>query len=62
VKRWRDLLLGGLAGIVLCYVAIDWRIGAADAYAQMYAVGANDAFTRLQQCQNPTHQWPRKRL
>lgn len=44
-----------------CYLVISWRIGAADAYAKLYAVGAMNAYSELQQCQRQTSPWPRKR-
>lgn len=57
----KSFLLGALAGVIGCYLVISWRIGAADAYAKLYAVGAMNAYSELQQCQRQTSPWPRKR-
>ena len=42
-------LAGALAGIVACYLLIDWRIGASEAKANLYQVGAMQAYELLGQ-------------
>ena len=43
-------LAGALAGIVACYLLIDWRIGASEAKANLYQVGAMQAYDLLNKC------------
>ena len=43
-------LVGALAGIVACYLLIDWRIGASEAKANLYQVGAMQAYDLLNKC------------
>lgn len=61
MKSPKAFLLGMLAGLIACYLTMSWRIGAADAHAKLYAVGAMTAYEQLQQCQGRSSPWPRKR-
>lgn len=44
-------LAGMLAGVIACYLLIDWRIGASEAKANLYQVGAMQAFDQLGRCE-----------
>lgn len=44
------VLAGALAGVIACYLLIDWRIGASEAKANLYQVGAMQAYQMLDQC------------
>ena len=60
MKRLLPLLLAFLAGIGVCYLTVDWRIGAADGYAKLYATGAMQAYAALDKCQDATRpKWAR---
>ena len=62
MRRAGTFLLGVLVGLVLCYVTMDWRIGAAESARDLYLVGAMNAFQQLDQCTGQQGaQWPRKR-
>lgn len=60
MRRTKSFLVGALLGVVVCYQLVQWRIGAATAYAQVYAVAIAEMADQLQQCAAPTR-WPRKR-
>lgn len=60
MKRLRDFLVGILVGVLFCYQAVAWRIGAADAHAQLYESGAVAAYQLLRECQHPAHNWPKR--
>jgi hypothetical protein len=44
------LVAGMLAGAISCYLLIDWRIGASEAKANLYQVGAMQAYDLLNKC------------
>lgn len=52
-------LLGVLAGVVACYLTVDWRIGAADAHVKLYAAGASAGASALSACERKLSRWPR---
>lgn len=58
-RRWPLFLLGALAGVVGCYLTVDWRIGAADAHAKLYARGAMQSHARYVDCVNKREPWQR---
>jgi hypothetical protein len=60
VKRLLSLLLAFVAGAAGCYLTMDWRIGAADGYAKLYATGAMQAYALLDKCQSANQpKWAR---
>lgn len=61
MRRGKSLLLGILIGVIACYLAVDWRIGAAAGLRDLYAVAAIEARQELQACQSASSPWPRRR-
>ena len=60
-QRLLWVLAGVLAGFVGCYLAISWRIQAADGMANLYALTAYQLSDDLKACQQPKPLWPRRR-
>lgn len=44
-------------GAFLSFQVTQWRVGAAQAAANVYMVGATQAFDALDRCQNPKKGW-----
>ena len=44
-------LAGFASGCVLTFLAVEWRIGAAEAKTNLYMLGAAEAFKQLDQCE-----------
>lgn len=52
LRRTLLLLAGVLAGVIGCYLLIDWRIGASEAKSNLYQVGAMQAYEQLGRCES----------
>lgn len=61
MRHGKSFLLGVLAGVVACYLTVDWRVGAAAGLRDLYATAAIEARQDLQACQSASSPWPRRR-